>query len=550
MFRPFLLAASVLIAGLLAACGDGGPAESGDRPAETAEPLVISLSAAVGSGGDLTYLAFDLPEGVQRLEARYLDGTPDNIGIGVFDAQGKDFLGSGFRGIAGTERREFFIAGDEATPGFIPGPIAPGRWHIVIPNYYASGRAEVEVTLRFGAAAPAPQRQPVPEQVLAVAGWYRGDLHVHTEHSSDAFSSGMALSPAAMAERAKARGLDFIALTDHNVSTQNDRLGEAQPESFLLLAGNEVTTWIGGPGHLIVAGLDAGEFVDWRFRPVRGLWGKPVATWGEDERPIGPLLDYTRARGVYTSAAHPYVAPGFGSNWGFFPDAEFDPLALPDALEVWNGDFFASGGTAALIRWDTELARGRRVCGNGGSDLHGIDSGAEVGAPTTVVYATELSRAGIIEALQACRGYITAQPDGPALLLTATGADGSQVMMGEWLATTTGDSAELTVRVLDGAGAHLILTRGGLPLLSRSIGSDDETHSTSVRIDQQGAVRAELWPNALAAPLGLGPLALSNPVFHGPQAPLPLHAPLTDVQRAEALASLSTAPRNPPQALP
>ena len=150
---------------LLAACG-GSSSPEGGSGAPRPEPTVLSFSAPVGSGGDLVYVPFEVPEGVQRIEARYLEGTPGNIGIGVFDAKGTDFLGTGFRGIAGTERRELFIAGDEATLGFIPGPIMPGQWHIVMPNYYALGTAQIEVTLHYGEAAPTPQRQAVPEQVI------------------------------------------------------------------------------------------------------------------------------------------------------------------------------------------------------------------------------------------------------------------------------------------------------------------------------------------------------------------------------------------------
>lgn len=536
------------VAGALLACAALVACSSDVTPGERAppaEPQLIRLSAPVGTGGDLIYLRFEVPDGVQRLEARFLDGTPENIGIGVFDAQGTDFLGRGFRGIAGKERREFFIAGDEATPGFIAGPIESGQWQIVVPNYYASGTVEVEVTLRYGTSARTPALQPVPEQVVLAGGWYRGDLHVHTEHSSDAFSSGKSLTPGAMAERAKSRGLDFIALTDHNVSSQNQHLPAAQPDNFLLLAGNEVTSWIAGPGHLLVAGLDAGEFIDWRFRPVHGFWAKSQRDWGQDERPIQTLLGYTRARGLYTSAAHPFVAPGFGSNWGFFTDSDLDTAALPDALEVWNDDFFVTGGTTTLARWDAELAKGRRLCGSGGSDLHGIDSGNEVGTPTTVLYATELSRAGIVEALRACRGYLTSRPGGPALLLTAQGPNGQRVMMGDALLGGDGDTARLTVRVLGGSGARLILTRGGLPLLSRRVDAEDQTYTTEIDIGRPGAVRAELWPGTLATPLGLNPLAFSNPIFHGPQAPLPLRAPLPDRDREYAIASWPAAPRNP-----
>lgn len=527
---------------LVCACGDSAPAGGG---MSEREPQRLILSADVGSGGDLVYIPFEVPAGVNRIDAELLEGSPADIGIGVFDPAGTAFLGLGFRGIAGKERRAFYITGDDATLGFVPGEISAGEWSLVLPNYYANGTAEIEVTLSFGSHPQTPALQHVPEQVRPQAGWYRGDLHVHTEHSSDAFNSGTSLSPAAMAQRAKDRGLDFIALTDHNVSTQNARLPDALPVDFLLLAGGEITTWIAGPGHLIVAGLQAGEFFDWRFRPVEGLWSKPQARWGHDEQPIQSALAYARTQGLFTSAAHPFVAPGFGSNWGFFPDSDRDSDALPDALEVWNDDFFITGGTATLMRWDVELAKGRRLCGNGGSDLHGIDNGIEVGTPTTVVYATELSRAGIVDALQACRAYVTSAPDGPALLLTATTVDGATVFMGDAVIGAPGDVATLNVRVLGGAGARLLLTRAGVPVLSRSVTTADESFTTRLVLGEQGAVRAELWPNAVSAPLGLNPLALSNPLYFGRAQPLPLRAPLPSSYAQHAIDTLSTEPRQP-----
>jgi hypothetical protein len=531
-----LTAASRAIAMLLLLAG------ASCRPSAAAEPQTLRLQAAVGDPGDLVYIPFQVPAGIARMEVMYLEGTPQSIGLGVFDPRGKDFFGLGFRGIAGAERRSFALAGNQATLGFVAGGLPAGEWNVVIPNYGASGVAKLGVRLYSGESAPPPVLEPVPEQVMAKAGWYRGDLHVHTEHSSDAWSSGAALSPAAMATRAKDRGLDFIALTDHNVSTQNDALQSAQPEDFLLLAGGEVTTWRAGPGHMIVAGLQSGEFFDWRFRPVHGFFAEPVRSWTAPERPIQPALDYAQARDIYTSAAHPFVAPGFGSNWGFFGDSDQDPAALPDALEVWNNDFFISGGTAALERWDTELRRGRRLCGNGGSDVHGVGGDTEVGLPTTVVFATELSRAAVVAALQACRAYITSAPDGPALLLTGVGPHGRSVMMGDTLIGGAEDRARISARVIGGKGAWLIVTQGGKLQLAREVDQDDGTYSTVIRLDGPGAVRAELWPAPVAAPLGLGPLALSNPIFYGPMPPLPLRAPLTDAYRQTALESFPGRP--------
>lgn len=122
--------------------------------------------------------------------------------------------------------------------------------------------------------------------------------------------------------------------------------------------------------------------------------------------------------------------------------------------------------------------------------------------------------------------------------------------MGDWLSSATGDRAVAKVRVLGGQGARLILTRGSLdgldvPLLSTTVESVDETYTTEIDISRQDAVRAELWPNAISAPLGLNPIALSNPIFFGPQSPLPLHAPLPEAYRVHAIATLSTTPRNP-----
>src|SRR3990170_1849354 len=88
------------------------------------------------------YLPFDVPPGTKRIEVSYHFarddakqpewGSDDVVDIGVFDARGTDFLGSGFRGWSGSARRSFFIARDEATPGYLRGPIQPGQWQVFL----------------------------------------------------------------------------------------------------------------------------------------------------------------------------------------------------------------------------------------------------------------------------------------------------------------------------------------------------------------------------------------------------------------------------------
>lgn len=494
-----------LCAALLQACG-------GDSAApEIPPPTVLALSGDVGSAGDTLYLPFTVPAGVQRIDAAFDAGSPETkLGIGVFDARGTAFGSPGFRGISGEERREFFVAEDGATPGFVAGAIEPGAWTLVVPNFLTSGTAQVQLQLTYGPAAPTPARQPVPEAVIDQPGWYLGDLHVHTVHSSDAFGSGAGLDPAQMAQRAQGLGLHFISLTDHNVTTQSDQLRRDAPSGFLLLGGEEVTTWQSGPGHMTVSGLQSGDWIDWRFRPRSGRYAK-TDEWGPDDRPVQSVLERTRELGVYTSVAHPMIWPGFGSDWGFFSDSDSDPQALPDGLEVWNGSesFVLTWGPAALAQWDRELGRQRHVCANGGSDVHGVGGATEVGTPTTAVYAASLSRQDIVAALKACRGYITTSPQGPALLLTAAGPGAQQQMVGGTLYGIAADTAVVSARVVGGEGGVLTLIQNGLPVSITTIAQNDQTVVQEITIGSGGAIRAELRASLLA----LEPLVLSNPIF-------------------------------------
>ena len=122
--------------------------------------------------------------------------------------------------------------------------------------------------------------------------------------------------------------------------------------------------------------------------------------------------------------------------------------------------------------------------------------------------------------------------------------------MGDTIIGGAGDSAEVTVRVLGGAGKRLILTRGNVPVLARTVETDDARFTRTIQLFPRGAVRAELWPDALSAPVGLNPLAFSNPIFFGSEPPLPMRAPQSDAQREHAVATLSTTPRDPPEPAP
>ena len=104
---------------------------------------------------------------------------------------------------------------------------------------------------RAGAHDTRPAVPPLLPGRLGVVreapGWYRGDLHCHTEASTDAWATGTSLTPRRWAhDAARAKGLDFLAMTDHNVISQNWALRRDAGDGALLIAGEEMTNYFHG----------------------------------------------------------------------------------------------------------------------------------------------------------------------------------------------------------------------------------------------------------------------------------------------------------------
>jgi len=503
------------LTGLAAVTGVGAlaPAEVAlARPSRT-----IVKTATATRTGEYLYLPFQVPRGVDKVAVELTKNNPETkVGVGLFDGRGPGYESSGFRGVFGEESSEFFVAAANASRSFTPGRMGPGRWTVIVPVFRAAGPTEVRaaITLSFGPRRE--ERSPGPEVgiVRDRPGWYRGELHCHTPQSSDAWASGSALSASGWADKAREIGLDFVSLTDHNVTKQNRNLGEAAGKGVLLLAGEEMTNWF--HGHATVTGLAPGDHLDWRQRPL----GTPL---GPNEARIQRFIAEARRLGAYVSAAHPF---GAHLSWQFFADAEADPEgALTDGMEVWTGPFQPDDETA-LKKWDDFLRKGIKLWANGGSDTHGLDNdgGFAPGHPTNVVYADALSKEGIVGALKEGRTFVTRSPDGAELYLSATGPGGQRQILGGTIYGGEADTATFTVVVRKGAGRLLTLLRDGTPVQATPITSDEETVVLDQPIGAGGYVRAELRdepafevPNI---PASRGPMeALTNPIFlvQGPE---------------------------------
>jgi hypothetical protein len=168
----------------------------------------------------------------------------------------------GFRGWSGGARSSFFISSAGATAGYLPGEISPGLWQVIIGVHRvpAEGvRFEVTAELTGGsvpagwladtvaAAGVVPADRPARRALPAAAGrtWLAGDPHAHTVHSDGA------MTVPELAAFAVTRGLDFVAVTDHNTVSQHASLpGISARYGVTLVPGQEVTTARGHAGVL------------------------------------------------------------------------------------------------------------------------------------------------------------------------------------------------------------------------------------------------------------------------------------------------------------
>jgi hypothetical protein len=189
------------------------------------------------------------------------------------------------------------LAADAASPGYLPGPIEPGVWtveidcHRILPPDRIDWRLTVAGS--SGPAGPAPAPDTPPPARTSGPGWYRGDLHRHTDHSDAVWP------PEAMVADARARGYDFAALTDHNTVSALAAARRAAGDDLLILPGMELTTF---HGHALALG--SGAMHDWRIRD-----GQTMAARATDIAAAGDLFviahpDLVEDRGVVDRGGH------------------------------------------------------------------------------------------------------------------------------------------------------------------------------------------------------------------------------------------------------
>jgi hypothetical protein len=343
------------------------------------------------------YLPVEVPAGAcaLRVELEY-ERSSAVMDLGCFGP-------AGFRGWSGGARRTFVITTGAATPGYLSGELEAGTWHVVIGLHRVPpGGAEYTLTAETSRITgelepdPAPESMPPlsdrpgPRLLPAPPGrrWLAGDLHTHTVHSDGA------MTVSELARFAAGRGLDFLAVTDHNtISHHADLAPAAATHGIALIPGQEVTT---EAGHANALGNLS--WIDFR---------EPADAWLEATEQAGGLLSVNHPIGGQVSWAAPMKR-------------------RPPLIEVWHWSWLDTRWTTPLGWW---LAWDPDAIPVGGSDWHRLGSDAPPGSPTTWVAAEAPEPAAIMDATAAGFTAVSASRDGPVLLriedeLVASAADG------------------------------------------------------------------------------------------------------------------------------
>lgn len=421
----------------LEACG--GDSIEADRVVEGTFPASLQ--------GAYVMLPFEVPAGTTSVRIKYCwEAGGHTVDLGLWHARpGKKPWAPGeFRGWGGSSHPDVTVAPQgfsteeeylaapkghvpgRTTRGFVPGAIPPGTWAaelgvgaVVETDPDGSADWRVEIELSEDPAFTAEPYVPAPYDATPAnpaPGWYQGDMHVHAEHSAlgDATTTET-LEFAFRPLEDGGAGLDFITLSDYVTTTGWGEIGrhQAAHPGKLVVRSSEVISYRGHSNNHASA-----RYVDHRIGPVYELREDGRLKLLRGDRDPRQNFKEIQQAGGWTQLNHVSTCPSDqaycrqtcrGCPWDF--SRKETKLGFVDAIEIASGvpALFAPTNiftTAAIAFWEGALARGERIAAVGSSDSHhagtptsGLQS--PIGTAATVVYARELSEAGIRDGVRA-----------------------------------------------------------------------------------------------------------------------------------------------------
>lgn len=382
-----------------------------------------------------------------------------------------------------SEGEALFLSETAASPGFLPGPLTPGRWTVAVECHGVFGPAveyRVKLSTRLrgdaGMAQALKQDRPRTKRASKGPGWFFGEMHSHTVHSDGMHELHE------LAARGASLGIDFISLTDHNTTSA---LADTADLPVTIVKGCELTTF---HGH----------------HPIYGV--EDLIPWHIDGRvqSLAEMAPLVRRHGGLVSVAHPFrmgdpICTGCRMPQGLKP-TDFD------LFEVWYRKWDAPeiDNAAAYALWNRFWREGHRITAVAARDWHGPSHQGPFPGPMpfTGVWATDDSPAGLLAGMKSGRVIMSG---GPLLDLELV-SGGKRANIGSEL---HGSKADAVVRI----------ERLDAPCELKLYGSGDLAHTLRVEKDgtyelnglakDTGWYRAELWASEL-------PRAITNHVVLSP----------------------------------
>ena len=168
--------------------------------------LVIDHTITKTEEGTYYTIPFAVPEGIEKITVSYSYqrmsgkvGHPEKmvnvVDLGLMNESGK------FLGWSGSSRSSVFVGPYSATNGYLMSEVKAGEWKILV-----------------GAYKIPPAGLPVRYEITFTPSqprWLLGDLHMHSTASDGQYDVST------LARMAQKKGLDFIALTNHNNYSEN-----------------------------------------------------------------------------------------------------------------------------------------------------------------------------------------------------------------------------------------------------------------------------------------------------------------------------------------
>lgn len=392
------------------------------------------------------------PGEVTQEEKAVFTATPERniIDLGLIAPDGSQV------GASGSDNPRVLVSETTATPGYHPCLIVKGEWKVIVGAYKVAPEG-VDVRYEITLTGKSPRL-------------LKGDLHVHSINSDGVHTLEE------LAFKAKANGLDFLAITDHNQMISSDSLPKVP--GVTMIPGVE---WTHYRGHA-------------NFLGVSQPYDEPFFA-NTDVEALSKFIS-ARERGALITINHPFE----GSS-SFLFDMQFMPF---DCLEVWNGPMRESNLRAVGL-WQQMLMTGLRVPIIGGSDYHRDTPFIFLGGPTMCLYSMSAGVSDLLDALRKGHGFISFAPNGPEVELKAGDA-----IMGDEVRWKDQRDIEIIARGLIAGDEVRVITNAGAETIWRA--AHDGELSTIYSMKEPGFARVEVVRVFLPG-VPMLPALISNPIY-------------------------------------